>query len=107
MCLCITIVICYTYYTLCRFTAYAFAAAVAVLLFGPQDRDTNPVLNVFWCWWWPGIFLLYPFVGRIWCSGVCVNRVCVCDCVCVCVASSCCTPLWAGCDTGTQRCVRV
>jgi len=50
------------------FTAYAFPVIVALLLFGPQDRDHNPVLNVFWDWWWPGIFLVYPFLGRVWCA---------------------------------------
>lgn len=48
---------------------FAFPVIVAMLLWGPQDRDHNAILNGFWCWWWPGIFLVYPFLGRVWCSG--------------------------------------
>jgi polyferredoxin len=33
-----------------------------------QDREHNFCLNFFWDYWWPGIFLVYPFLGRIWCS---------------------------------------
>lgn len=44
-----------------------YAAYVAFLFLGPQDRAHNFGLNLFWCWWWPGMFLIYPFVGRIWC----------------------------------------
>ncbi len=51
------------------FTAYVFPLVVALLLWGPQDRDHNALLNAFWAWWWPGIFLVYPFLGRIWCAG--------------------------------------
>jgi hypothetical protein len=52
-----------------RFTAYAFAVGVGLLLFGPQDREHNVVLTVFWAYWWPVIFLVYPFLGRVWCAG--------------------------------------
>ena len=52
----------------CRFTAYVYPAVVALLLFGPQDRAHNFGLNFFWAWWWPGIFLVYPFLGRVWCA---------------------------------------
>jgi polyferredoxin len=52
----------------CRFTAYVYPAYVALLLFGPQDRSHNFGLNLFWDYWWPGIFLVYPFLGRVWCS---------------------------------------
>lgn len=34
-----------------------------------QDRDHNAFLNLFWCFWWPGMFALYPFLGRVWCAG--------------------------------------
>ncbi|GAQ91111.1 hypothetical protein KFL_007280100 [Klebsormidium nitens] len=51
-----------------RFTAYAFAIGVCLLLFGPQDREHNVVLTVFWAYWWPVIFLMYPFLGRVWCA---------------------------------------
>ena len=50
------------------FTKYAFAAIVAILFIGPQDRDHNFALNAFWCYWWPLSFVAYPFLGRIWCS---------------------------------------
>ncbi|KIZ02049.1 nitrogen assimilation regulatory protein [Monoraphidium neglectum] len=50
------------------FTKYAFAFVLAGLTFGPQDRDHNGLLNMFWAWWWPGVYLAYPFVGRVWCS---------------------------------------
>ena len=35
---------------------------------GPQTRDQNFALNLFWAWWWPLILLSFPFVGRLWCS---------------------------------------
>ena len=38
------------------------------LWFGPQDRDHNGALNLFWAWWWPLILLSFPVVGRLWCS---------------------------------------
>jgi transcriptional regulator with AAA-type ATPase domain/NAD-dependent dihydropyrimidine dehydrogenase PreA subunit len=50
------------------FTLGVFAVVVAVLLFGPQTRDTNFALNLFWAWWWPLILIGFPFVGRIWCA---------------------------------------
>ncbi|KAL6765626.1 sigma-54 interaction domain family [Haematococcus lacustris] len=51
-----------------KFTAYVFPVVVALLLCGPQDRDHNVVMNVFWAMWWPGIFIVYPFLGRVWCA---------------------------------------
>jgi hypothetical protein len=50
------------------FTAYAFAAVVALLFLGPQDRAHNVALNVFWCDWWALSFVAFPFLGRVWCS---------------------------------------
>jgi polyferredoxin len=50
------------------FTKYVFAAFVALLFIGPQTRDANFGLNLFWAWWWPGILLTYPLVGRLWCA---------------------------------------
>jgi transcriptional regulator with AAA-type ATPase domain/NAD-dependent dihydropyrimidine dehydrogenase PreA subunit len=50
------------------FTLTFFAIVVAILLFGPQTRDQNFALNLFWAWWWPLILLLFPFVGRLWCA---------------------------------------
>ncbi|MBM0740431.1 cyclic nucleotide-binding domain-containing protein [Phormidium sp. CLA17] len=50
------------------FTFGAFAIVVAVLMLGPQSRDQNIALNFFWAWWWLGILLAFPFVGRLWCS---------------------------------------
>ncbi len=51
-----------------QFTVYAFAAIVAVLFIGPQDREHNAALLAFWDLWWPLSFFAYPFLGRIWCS---------------------------------------
>ncbi|RAM53240.1 MAG: AAA family ATPase [Hapalosiphonaceae cyanobacterium JJU2] len=50
------------------FTVAAFAFLVAVLFVGPQTRDRNFGLNLFWAWWWPVFLFLFPFLGRIWCS---------------------------------------
>ena len=52
-----------------KLTAYIYPAYVLLLLLGPQERSTNFGLNLFWCYWWPVIFMVYPFLGRIWCSG--------------------------------------
>lgn len=45
-----------------------FVAVVLLLFAGPQTRDANFALNVFWDGWWPVMFIAYLFVGRIWCS---------------------------------------
>jgi transcriptional regulator with AAA-type ATPase domain/NAD-dependent dihydropyrimidine dehydrogenase PreA subunit len=50
------------------FTLGLFAVVVAMLLFGPQSRDRNIALNLFWDWWWLGILIAFPFVGRLWCA---------------------------------------
>ncbi|OUC15515.1 MAG: AAA family ATPase [Alkalinema sp. CACIAM 70d] len=49
-------------------TLTAFAFIVGVLFLGPQSRDLNCALNLFWDWWWLGSCLIFPFLGRIWCS---------------------------------------
>jgi transcriptional regulator with AAA-type ATPase domain/NAD-dependent dihydropyrimidine dehydrogenase PreA subunit len=49
-------------------TSWVFPIAVLVLMFGPQTRDQNVVLNFFWDWWWLGSCLIFPFLGRIWCT---------------------------------------
>ncbi|NJK62805.1 MAG: cyclic nucleotide-binding domain-containing protein [Synechococcaceae cyanobacterium SM2_3_1] len=46
----------------------AFAMVVFILFWGPQDREHNLGLNLFWAWWWPVVLLLFPFLGRIWCA---------------------------------------
>ncbi|KAK9792466.1 hypothetical protein WJX73_007973 [Symbiochloris irregularis] len=51
-----------------RFTVYAFPVIVAILFLGPQDRAHNFCLNFFWDYWWAGSFLVYPFLGRVWCA---------------------------------------
>ena len=51
-----------------RITLWLFAVVVAIGLLGPQTRDQSVVLNLFWAWWWPVMLLLFPFLGRIWCS---------------------------------------
>ena len=50
------------------FTLVAFALIVAILFLGPQQRDQNFALNLFWAWWWPLILIGFPFVGRLWCA---------------------------------------
>jgi transcriptional regulator with AAA-type ATPase domain/NAD-dependent dihydropyrimidine dehydrogenase PreA subunit len=50
------------------FTLGFFAFVVGILMLGPQSRDRNFALNMFWAWWWPLILLGFPFVGRLWCS---------------------------------------
>jgi len=50
------------------FTFFFFAFIVGVLFLGPQHRQENFALNMFWAWWWPLILLGFPFVGRLWCS---------------------------------------
>jgi hypothetical protein len=45
-----------------------FVVYLALLFLGPQARDENAALTVFWAGWWPGIMLLFPFLGRIWCA---------------------------------------
>ena len=45
-----------------------FAVVVALLFLGPQTRDSNIALNLFWAWWWPVVLIIYPFLGRIWCA---------------------------------------
>jgi transcriptional regulator with AAA-type ATPase domain/NAD-dependent dihydropyrimidine dehydrogenase PreA subunit len=50
------------------FTLWFFALVVGVGILGPQSRDANFALNLFWAWWWPLILIGFPFVGRIWCA---------------------------------------
>jgi len=49
-------------------TLTLFAVVVGVLFLGPQPRQSNVALTVFWAWWWPLILLGFPLVGRLWCS---------------------------------------
>ncbi|WP_159785188.1 sigma 54-interacting transcriptional regulator [Sodalinema gerasimenkoae] len=49
-------------------TTWVFALVVILLFVGPQTRDQNVALNLFWAWWWPLILLGFPFVGRLWCA---------------------------------------
>ncbi|MEB3213196.1 MAG: sigma 54-interacting transcriptional regulator, partial [Leptolyngbyaceae bacterium] len=50
------------------FTLTAFAVVVGLLFWGPQTRDQNIALNLFWAWWWPLVLIIFPFLGRIWCA---------------------------------------
>jgi transcriptional regulator with AAA-type ATPase domain/NAD-dependent dihydropyrimidine dehydrogenase PreA subunit len=50
------------------FTMGAFALVVFLLFWGPQDRQHNVALNLFWAWWWPLVLIGFPFVGRLWCA---------------------------------------
>ena len=45
-----------------------FVATLAMLFFGPQTRDSNVALTVFWTWWWPLGLLSYPLLSRMWCA---------------------------------------
>lgn len=45
-----------------------FVLVLAVLFLGPQTRDHNTALTVFWAGWWPAVMLSFPFLGRIWCA---------------------------------------
>jgi transcriptional regulator with AAA-type ATPase domain/NAD-dependent dihydropyrimidine dehydrogenase PreA subunit len=49
-------------------TVVAFPLIVAVLFVGPQTRDRNFALNLFWAWWWSLSLLIFPFFGRVWCA---------------------------------------
>ena len=48
--------------------SWLFIAVNLVLWLGPQDRTANPMLTLFWAWWWPLILLSYPLLGRVWCA---------------------------------------
>ena len=48
--------------------SWLFIAVNLVLWLGPQDRTANPILTLFWAWWWPLILLSYPLLGRLWCA---------------------------------------
>jgi transcriptional regulator with AAA-type ATPase domain/NAD-dependent dihydropyrimidine dehydrogenase PreA subunit len=50
------------------FTLWFFAIVVALLLLGPQSRQHNVALSLFWAWWWPLMLIGFPFVGRLWCA---------------------------------------
>ncbi|MBW4614021.1 MAG: sigma 54-interacting transcriptional regulator [Desmonostoc vinosum HA7617-LM4] len=50
------------------FTVSAFALIVTILFVGPQTRDRNFALNLFWAFWWPFFLFLFPFLGRVWCA---------------------------------------
>ena len=48
--------------------SWVFVLVNLWLWLGPQDRQSNGALNLFWAWWWPLILLSFPLVGRLWCS---------------------------------------
>jgi transcriptional regulator with AAA-type ATPase domain/NAD-dependent dihydropyrimidine dehydrogenase PreA subunit len=45
-----------------------FAFVVVMGFVGPQNRQENFTLNLFWAWWWPMVLIGFPFVGRLWCA---------------------------------------
>eukprot|EP00977_Amphora_coffeiformis_P016729 scaffold5254_cov165-Amphora_coffeaeformis.AAC.3 len=55
-------------HTLRYIVAPVFVVVLAILFLGPQTRDHNAALTIFWAGWWPAVMLVYPFLGRIWCS---------------------------------------
>ena len=46
----------------------AFLATLAMLWWGPQARESNAALTIFWAWWWPLGLLSYPLLSRMWCA---------------------------------------
>ncbi|MFP4413659.1 sigma 54-interacting transcriptional regulator [Coleofasciculus sp.] len=50
------------------FTLSLFAFVVIMGFIGPQTREENFTLNLFWAWWWPLVLIGFPFVGRLWCA---------------------------------------
>jgi transcriptional regulator with AAA-type ATPase domain len=50
------------------FTLWVFALVVVLGFVGPQNRQENFTLNLFWAWWWPVVLIGFPFVGRLWCA---------------------------------------
>ncbi|MBD0395710.1 MAG: sigma 54-interacting transcriptional regulator, partial [Microcoleus sp. C1-bin4] len=50
------------------FTLWFFALVVIIGFIGPQNRQENFTLNMFWAWWWPLILVGFPFVVRLWCA---------------------------------------
>ena len=50
------------------FTSWVYIVVLIALFFGPQTRDSNVALNLFWAWWWPLVLISFPFVGRLWCA---------------------------------------
>jgi polyferredoxin len=50
------------------FTLWFFALVVVLGFVGPQNRQENFTLNMFWAWWWPLVLIGFPFVGRLWCA---------------------------------------
>ncbi|HEY9830108.1 MAG TPA: sigma 54-interacting transcriptional regulator [Stenomitos sp.] len=49
-------------------TLWLFALIVILGFVGPQNRQENFTLNLFWAWWWPLVLVGFPFVGRLWCA---------------------------------------
>jgi transcriptional regulator with AAA-type ATPase domain/NAD-dependent dihydropyrimidine dehydrogenase PreA subunit len=49
-------------------SAVLFAIVVAIGFLGPQTRDANLALHLFWAWWWLLVLIAFPFVGRSWCA---------------------------------------
>ncbi len=45
-----------------------FVPVVILGYWGPQQREANLTLNLFWAWWWPMYLSLFVVVGRIWCA---------------------------------------
>ena len=54
--------------TLTYIVVPAFILVNLILILGPQSREENAALTIFWAGWWPGIMLVFPFLGRIWCT---------------------------------------
>ncbi len=47
---------------------FVFVPVTLMGFIGPQDRGDSITLHFFWAWWWPFYLLLFPILGRLWCS---------------------------------------
>jgi hypothetical protein len=56
--------LCMSAQAVCMLVSLHTAAAIV-----HQDRDHNFCLSFFWNYWWPIMFIIYPFIGRIWYAG--------------------------------------
>ncbi|KAL3763255.1 hypothetical protein ACHAWU_008958 [Discostella pseudostelligera] len=51
------------YHTIRYIVTPLFIVALIVMFLGPQTRDQNTALTIFWAGWWPGAMLMLPLFG--------------------------------------------